>query len=193
MKLKNVVQIAVLGVIGFVLAMGIGMLTGLLGVVSLYVSAGFGAFFVAPVYVIMARKVQKRGASFLFWLIIGLLYIAMGYWIATPICVVAGIIAELIVGDYSNKIRIAMAFSASMFIYAMHPILFVVLLGAENIARFVSSMSLEQAQMMVASYTGNVIVICVLVNIVLELIAGRFGLFINNKFFEKNSKQSRLS
>ena len=58
MKLKNVVQIAVLGVIGFVLAMGIGMLTGLLGVVSLYVSAGFGAFFVAPVYVIMARKVQ---------------------------------------------------------------------------------------------------------------------------------------
>ena len=40
MKLKNVVQIAVLGVIGFVLAMGIGMLTGLLGVVSLYVSAG---------------------------------------------------------------------------------------------------------------------------------------------------------
>ena len=48
MKLKNVVQIAVLGVIGFVLAMGIGMLTGLLGVVSLYVSAGFGAFFVAP-------------------------------------------------------------------------------------------------------------------------------------------------
>ena len=32
-----------------------------------------------------------------FWLIIGLLYIAMGYWIATPICVVAGIIAELIV------------------------------------------------------------------------------------------------
>ena len=77
MKLKNVVQIAVLGVIGFVLAMGIGMLTGLLGVVSLYVSAGFGAFFVAPVYVIMARKVQKRGASFLFWLIIGLLYLSL--------------------------------------------------------------------------------------------------------------------
>ena len=105
----------------------------------------------------------------------------------------AKLFSPLQIGRTTLKNRIAMAFSASMFIYAMHPILFVVLLGAENIARFVSSMSLEQAQMMVASYTGNVIVICVLVNIVLELIAGRFGLFINNKFFEKNSKQSRLS
>ena len=35
-------------------------------------------------------------------------------------------------------------------------------------------------------------VICVLINIVTELLAGRFGMFINDKFFEKGAKESRL-
>ncbi|MFR7513604.1 MAG: MptD family putative ECF transporter S component [Eggerthellaceae bacterium] len=77
-------------------------------------------------------------------------------------------------------------------IYSMHMIVFVLVLGSDGLATFVESISLEQAQQMVAMYTVDMMVICVLINIVTELLAGRFGMFINDKFFEKGAKESRL-
>jgi hypothetical protein len=74
----------------------------------------------------------------------------------------------------------------------MHMIVFVLVLGSDGLATFVESISLEQAQQMVAMYTVDMMVICVLINIVTELLAGRFGMFINDKFFEKGAKESRL-
>ena len=192
MKLKDIATIAVLGVIGFALGMGVGMITGMFGALSMYVSAGFAAFFVGPVYTIMARKVQKRGTAFCFWLIYGVLYAIMGFAVATPLCLIAGIVAEIIAGDYGNKKRVWLSFSASMFIYSMHMIVFVLVLGSDGLATFVESISLEQAQQMVSMYTVDMMVICVLINIVTELLAGRFGMFINDKFFEKGAKESRL-
>ena len=116
----------------------------------------------------------------------------MGFAVATPLCLLAGLVGELIIGDYSNKNRVALAFSASMFIYSMHMIVFVLVLGAQGLAAFVDSISLEQAQQMVSLYTVDMMLICVGINVVTELLAGRFGLFINDKFFEKSAKESRL-
>ena len=56
MKLKDVVQIAVLTVIGFAIGMAVSMFTGTLGAIALYASAGFAAFVVGPVFVIMAKR-----------------------------------------------------------------------------------------------------------------------------------------
>lgn len=193
MKLKQVGQIAVLSVIGFVFCMGGGMLTGLLGAIAMYVSAGLAAFLVAPVFVIMNRRVQKRGATFAFWLIFGILYALMGFWIATPVCLVAGIVGEIIVGDSIHKLRVALGFSASMFIYAMHQILFILILGPTGIANFVKSISLEQAEQMAAMYTPGMMLACAGINVVTELLAGYFGVFINDKFFEQRHQDSKLS
>ena len=55
-----------------------------------------------------------------------------------------------------------------------------------------STFSPEQAAQMVAAYTNEVILIAVIVNVVLCLLAGFFGVFINNKFFEKSTQQSKL-
>lgn len=60
MKLKDVVQIAVLTVIGFAIGMAVSMFTGTLGAIALYASAGFAAFVVGPVFVIMAKRIQKK-------------------------------------------------------------------------------------------------------------------------------------
>ena len=176
MKLKDIVRIAVLTVIGFAIGMAISMLTGTLGAIALYASAGFAAFAVGPVFVITAKKVKHRWTAFLFWLIYGLLYTLMGYWIMIPICLVSAVLAEIIIGDYSSNVKVSIAFSAAMFVVAMHPIIFVKVLGAEGI-RF---------------YTGKAIAIAVACNIVLESLAGLFGTYINKKFFEKSSKKSVL-
>lgn len=192
MKLKDVVQIAVLTVIGFAIGMVISMFTGTMGSIALYVSAGLAAFVVGPVFVIMAKRVKKRGAAFLFWIIYGLLYAAMGYWIMIPICLVSGILAELIIGDYTKNSKVSIAFAVAMFLVAMHPILFVKLLGTEGIAKFASSITPEQALSMVEFYTGTAITIAVIANIILELLAGQFGVYINNKFFDKRKEKGIL-
>ena len=163
MKLKDIVQIAVLTVIGFAVGMVVSMFTGTLGAIALYASAGFAAFVVGPVFVIMSKKAQKRGAAALFWVIYGLLYSAMGYWIMIPICLVSAILSELI------KV-----------------------VGVEGIVKFASSIGREQAEWMANFYTNKAIAIAIGCNIALELLAGRFGVYINNKFFEKRKEKGIL-
>ena len=193
MKLKNVVQIAVLAVIGCVVSFGISMLTGLLGMAALYISAGFAAFVIGPTFVIAARKVQKRGTALLFWAGLGLVYAILGYGIMIPITLIAGIVCELIIGKYDNSKRIAIAFSVVMFTDSMRSILLTKILGVEGLVKYMSStFSPEQAAQMVAAYTNEVILIAAAVNVVLCLLAGFFGVFINNKFFEKSTQQSKL-
>lgn len=192
MKLKDVVQVSVLTVIGFALGMVISMFTGTLGPIALYASAGLAAFVVGPVFVIMAKKIKKRGASFLFWLVYGLLYTLMGYWIMIPICLVSGILSEIIIGDYNSNSKVSIAFSVGMFIVAMHPIIFVKVLGTEGILKLTSSFTPEQAKGMVEFYTGKAISIAVACNIILEFLAGKFGVYINNKFFEKRDEKGIL-
>lgn len=192
-KLKNIVQIAVLAVIGCVVSFGISMLTGLLGMAALYISAGFAAFVIGPTFVIAARKVQKRGTALLFWAVLGLVYAILGYGIMIPITLIAGIVCELIIGKHDNSKRIAIAFSVAMFTDSMHSILLTKILGVEGLVKYMSStFSPEQAAHMVAAYTNEVILIAAAVNVVLCLLAGFFGVFINNKFFEKSTQQSKL-
>lgn len=103
-----------------------------------------------------------------------------------PITLIAGIVCELIIGKYDNSKRIAIAFSVVMFTDSMHSILLTKILGVGGLVKYMSStFSPEQAAQMVAAYTNEVILIAAAVNVVLCLLAGFFGVFINNKFFEK--------
>ena len=58
MKLKDIVQIAVLTVIGFAIGMVVSMFTGTLGAIALCASAGFAAFVVGPVF--LCRSEERR-------------------------------------------------------------------------------------------------------------------------------------
>lgn len=70
-KLKNIVQIAVLAVIGCVVSFGISMLTGLLGMAALYISSGFAAFVIGPTFVIRLEKYKSVAQRFFFGLCLG--------------------------------------------------------------------------------------------------------------------------
>ena len=132
MSLKNVVKIAVFSIIGFVLTMGLGFATGALGVpISLYLSSGIATVLVAPVFVILCRSVKTRGAAFLYFFLIGVFYTIMGMWPILIINTVAGLLAEIVIGNKdnystSNK-RVAYAFGVGMFVYSLHALLIVYL------------------------------------------------------------------
>lgn len=192
MTLKNIVQIAVLAVIGFALGMAVGLLTMFMGVVALYLSSGLSALAVGPTFVIMACRIKKRGAAFLFWVIYGLLHAAMGYWIMIPVYLVAGLLSELIIKGYRDHRRIGFSFGVSMFLISLLPIALVKIIGAQSIAHLRTGFTPERASMIFAAYTWQVILISIVANVVLVALGAWFGIWLNDKFFEKKKKQSIL-
>ena len=192
MKLKDIVQVTIFTVVAFILNMAVSTATGMLGTLSLYIAAGFSSFVVAPPFIIMAKKLQKRGISFIFFMLLGVFYALSGYWPMLIVNAIAAIAAELIIGNYTNDNRVALALSAGMFIISMHAMTFVRLLGPEKIVEVFSVFTKEQAAFMDAFFTPKAMLISIGINIVLVLIAGRFGLYINNKFFKKSKKQGIL-
>lgn len=192
MKLKDIVQVTIFTVVAFILNMAVSTATGMLGTLSLYIAAGFSSFVVAPPFIIMAKKLQKRGIAFIFFMLLGVFYALSGYWPMLIVNAIAAIVAELIIGDYKNDNRVALAVSAGMFVISMHAMTFVRLLGPEKIVEVFSVFTKEQAAFMDAFFTPKAMLISIGINIVLVLIAGRFGLYINNKFFKKSKKTGIL-
>lgn len=192
MKLKDIVQVTIFTVVAFILNMAVSTATGMLGTLSLYIAAGFSSFVVAPPFIIMAKKLQKRGIAFIFFMLLGVFYALSGYWPMLIVNSIAAIVAELIIGNYKNDNRVALALSAGMFVISMHAMTFVRLLGPEKIVEVFSVFTKEQAAFMDAFFTPKAMLISIGINIVLVLIAGRFGLYINNKFFKKSKKSGIL-
>lgn len=192
MKLKDIVQVTIFTVVAFILNMAVSTGTGMLGTLSLYIAAGFSSFVVAPPFIIMAKKLQKRGIAFIFFMLLGVFYALSGYWPMLIVNAIAAIVAELIIGNYKNDNRVALAVSAGMFVISMHAMTFVRLLGPEKIVEVFSVFTKEQAAFMDAFFTPKAMLISIGINIVLVLIAGRFGLYINNKFFKKSKKSGIL-
>ena len=192
MKLKDIVQVTIFTVVAFILNMAVSTATGMLGTLSLYIAAGFSSFVVAPPFIIMAKKLQKRGIAFIFFMFLGVFYALSGYWPMLIVNAIAAIVAELIIGNYKNDNRVALAVSAGMFVISMHAMTFVRLLGPEKIVEVFSVFTKEQAAFMDAFFTPKAMLISIGINIVLVLIAGRFGLYINNKFFKKSKKSGIL-
>ena len=192
MKLKDIVQVTIFTVVAFILNMAVSTGTGMLGTLSLYIAAGFSSFVVAPPFIIMAKKLQKRGIAFIFFMLLGVFYALSGYWPMLIVNAIAAIVAELIIGNYKNDNRVALALSAGMFVISMHAMTFVRLLGPEKIVEVFSVFTKEQAAFMDAFFTPKAMLISIGINIVLVLIAGRFGLYINNKFFKKSKKSGIL-
>lgn len=192
MKLKDIVQVTIFTVVAFILNMAVSTATGMLGTLSLYIAAGFSSFVVAPPFIIMAKKLQKRGIAFIFFMLLGVFYALSGYWPMLIVNAIAAIVAELIIGNYKNDNRVALAVSAGMFVISMHAMTFVRLLGPEKIVEVFSVFTKEQAAFMDAFFTPKAMLISIGTNIVLVLIAGRFGLYINNKFFKKSKKSGIL-
>ena len=192
MKLKDIVQVTIFTVVAFILNMAVSTATGMLGTLSLYIAAGFSSFVVAPPFIIMAKKLQKRGIAFIFFMLLGVFYALSGYWPMLIVNAIAAIVAELIIGNYKNDNRVALALSAGMFVISMHAMTFVRLLGPEKIVEVFSVFTKEQAAFMDAFFTPKAMLISIGINIVLVFIAGRFGLYINNKFFKKSKKSGIL-
>ena len=164
----------------------------MLGTASLYIASGFSALVIAPPFFVMAKKTKKKPAAFIFFMLLAVFWSLMGYWPMLIINLIAGITAELIIGNYENDKRVASAIATGMFIISMHAMTFVKVLGPEKLVEVFTVFSPEQAQYMYTFFTPQAMLISIAINIVLVILAGIFGMYINNKFFEKRKEKGIL-
>ena len=187
MNLKGIVKIAVFSVIGFVLTMGLGFLTGSFGMLpSLYLSSALPTIIVAPVFVIMCKQVGQRGTAFLYFLLMGVFYVLMGMWPVIAVCAIAGLLAELVIGkkeNYENKnMKIGAAFGAGMFIYFLHAMYFMFVFGVEGLTKqFPKMFAKDYAIFLYNFYTLTNILIRLLIAVVASIIGAYFGTYISPK------------
>lgn len=191
LQLKDIITVALLGVVSFVISMVGGMVTQLFGVYGIFVHVSIGSLLVAPVYFVMCNKVEKRGTILLYYLIMGIAYTIMGFLPMLFIMVVAGIIGEIIIYKtkyYSDDKLLSISYIVSQLIYALHGFFFILILGISGlVATFPKLFTIEKATMIYNTFFDvKNIVIIIIVQLIVSYIGTVLGKSIRNKFFKKN-------
>ncbi|MGG7163379.1 MptD family putative ECF transporter S component [Clostridium ihumii] len=93
--IKDVVTVAVMMVLFFIVATIVGMATVTSPILYLYGTAGIEMFIGAIFYLVCANRINKHGLIFIWSVVYGLINAAMGYTFMLPYFIVVGLIAEL--------------------------------------------------------------------------------------------------
>lgn len=197
MQLKDIIKITIFAVIGLILSIAGGYASMLFGPAMLYINSSIAAILTAPVFFVMAKKVHKRGAIFLYFLIPGIVYTMMGFWPMLCILTVGGILAELIVGkeeNYLSDSKLTLSYMIGELVSALHGIIFFLVLSKEGVLKtFPKMFTPEQADTYAAFYGEAWHILAIIaIQLFISFIGAKFGSYIYNKFFGKVKTQSVL-
>lgn len=116
MKVKDIVKITILSVVGFALSMIGALAAPLLGNYSFAGEVSFGALLSGTVYYILIQKVPKRGVAFCYYMMNALVCVLTEFWPLCIVLLVSGAIAEIClipVGSYKKSSRVILSFILS--------------------------------------------------------------------------------
>lgn len=197
MKVKDIIIVSLLGVVGFIISMLSGMVTQIFGTYGVFIHVSIGSLLCAPIYFVMCHRIPKRGTIFIYYLLSGIIYSIMGFVPMLPIMFVAGVAGEVCIGssdNYVNDIRISISYVISEVIYALHGFFFIIFLGVEGLVKtFPNLFTLEKAQMVKDTYLNpKNLSIILIIEILAAVIGTLLGKYIYNKFFNRNIEQSGI-
>ncbi len=199
MKLKNFVKVVVFSVIGFVLMMLGSPISMLFGTYGALVHTAIGSLLCAPVYLVMCKKVKQRGAVSLFYLISGLIYAVMGFWLMFMIIIPCAIIAELVLikeGSYDNNFKVGVSYVLSQIILALHGMIFLIVFGVQGLAeQFPKLFTVEFAQKAWDTFFNVTnLAIIIVVQVALSVLGIYIASIIYKKYFDsdRTNKKSKL-
>lgn len=197
MKVKDIIIVSLLGVVGFVISMLSGMVTQIFGTYGVFIHVSIGSLLCAPIYFVMCHRIPKRGTIFIYYLLSGIIYSIMGFIPMLPIMLVAGAVGEVCMGssyNYTNDMRISISYVISEVIYALHGFFFILFLGVEGLVKtFPNLFTLEKAQMVKDTYLNpKNLSIILIIEIMAAIIGTLLGKYIYNKFFNRNIEKSGI-
>ena len=194
MKVKDIVKIAILSVVGFVLSMLGALAAPLLGNYSFAGEVAFGAILSGTVFYILLQKVPKRGVAFLYYFINALAYVLTGFWPLSIVLLVAGLVAELClipVTSYKSPMRITISFILSTIVYGLHGVFFFGLIGTDRIAAAFPNMYTEDSIATLSKYLLSPIAILILIIVLAfcAFIGSLIGQGIHTRFFSGKAQK----
>lgn len=141
----------------------------------------------APVYLLMAYKVAKRGTVFLLCAVMGIFDALMGYVILIPFMLAAGILCELVVfksGNYRNFWRVTAAYCVYSVLSLIGSYLPIYLFGNEYFAKmgFTGAMADVYAKYALSPMW---VAISILVTVAFAIIGCLIGKKLLNRHFIK--------
>lgn len=156
-------------------------------VMGLFFSTAAAFLVLGTVYMVTVAKVRKRGTYFVCGLIMSVVGLIGGRIFTTVGCIAGGVIAELLVGDYTKVKRIILAYCSYAVAVALGIYLPAFMMGAEYIAKMGAKrgMTLETAQSYMSLYTPTMLAIVIAANIVGALAGALIGRKVLKKHFIK--------
>ncbi|MGN1170700.1 MAG: MptD family putative ECF transporter S component [Lachnospiraceae bacterium] len=156
-------------------------------VMGLFFSTAAAFLVLGTVYMVTVAKVRKRGTYFVCGLIMSVVGLIGGRIFTTVGCIAGGVIAELLVGDYSKVRRVILAYCSYAVAVALGIYLPGFIMGAEYIAKMGAKrgMTLETAQSYMGLYTPTMLAIVIGSNIVAALVGALIGRKVLKKHFIK--------
>ena len=156
-------------------------------VMGLFFSTAVAFLVLGTVYMVTVAKVRKRGTYFVCGLIMSVVGLIGGRIFTTVGCIAGGVIAELLVGDYTKVRRIILAYCSYAVAVALGIYLPAFMMGAEHIAKMGAKrgMTLETAQSYMGLYTPTMLAIVIAANIVGALAGALIGRKVLKKHFIK--------
>lgn len=156
-------------------------------VIGLFFSTAAAFLVLGTVYMVTVAKVRKRGTYFICGLIMSIVGVIGGRIFTTVGCIAGGLIAELLVGDYTNVWRIILGYCSYAVAVALGIYLPGFIMGAEYLAKSGAKrgMTLEVAQNYMTFFTPSMLAIVIGINIVAALIGALIGRKVLKKHFIK--------
>lgn len=189
MKIKDFVTIGVLSVIGYLIQMLVGFfMAAFMSTISMYAGVAVTAFLAAPVYIVLCRRVPKRGSVFLYNLVFGLLYALMGYWTMLIFLFPIAIISECVmipVSKYESNFRIGLSYTIGQIILGIHAGILLWIVGGNGMLELFPGMfNADRINGLISIYYNPVTMAIILLGTIALSFAGIFfGLRIYDKHF----------
>lgn len=115
LSVKDVITIAILGVLMLVVQFAVGGILGFNMFAALIVAPMLICFINGILFMLLAARVGKRGVFSIYAILVGLAYALMGYWFVTIYFVLIGLLGELLLmrgeGAYRKPGRVSALWS----------------------------------------------------------------------------------
>ena len=183
---KDLILTGVLSIVMRIIGLIVGLPLMPLMAVAFPLVTGVFVLIPAPVYLIMANKVNKRGVMFVLCTVFGLTYLLMGFAYMIPYMLVAGVICEAIMwkqNSYRNILKNIIGYSVFSVLFIFAALLPIYLFGAEYMIEYGEEMMLMYERI---AYSPLWTTVTLLTGAVMAAIGCLLGQIILKKHFIKS-------
>lgn len=96
MTVKDIITIVILSVLMIVLSHGIGAVLSFSLFTTLVIAPGVVSLILAPLFMLMAVRIAKRGLFLIYTILTGLPFLFTGYWFVTLYIIIVGLLGEFL-------------------------------------------------------------------------------------------------